>query len=98
MSNPTAVCEADSSAAGMEEPAYETQQMVDTQNVYVVEDGRLTLNSVQPSNSMNNYHNAENAMLVEMAPLSTDGSYVDSQVCLIIFRCMNCLIKHFVDS
>lgn len=85
LSNPTAVCEADSSAVGMEDSAYETQQMVDTQNVYVVEDdGRLTLNSVEPSNSMNSYHNPENAMLVEMAPLSTDGSYVDSQVCIIV--------------
>ena len=94
MSNPTAVCEADSSAVGMEESAYETQQMVDTQNVYVVEDGRLSLNSVQPSNSINTYHhNAENAMLVEMAPLSTDGSYVDSQVCLVSFRSLTCIIK-----
>lgn len=84
LSNPTAVCEADSSAAEMEDSAYDTQQMVDTQNVYVVEDdGRLTLKSVEPSNSMNSYHNTENAMLVEMAPLSTDGSYADSQVYIV---------------
>ena len=76
MSNPTAVCEADSSAAGMEDSSYEVQQMVDTQNVYVVEDGQL----IQPSNSMASYHNGDNTMLVEMAPLSTDGSYVNSQV------------------
>lgn len=83
MTNPTAVCEADSSAAEMEESGYETQQMMDTQNVYVVEDGRLTLNSVQQSSSMSAYHNTDNTMLVEMAPLSTDGSYVNSQVNLI---------------
>jgi hypothetical protein len=82
MSNPTAVCEADSSAAGMEDSSYEAQQMVDTQNVYVVEDGRLT---VQQSNSMASYHNADNTMLVEMAPLSTDGSYVNSQVTVRYF-------------
>lgn len=82
MSNPTAVCEADSSAAGMEDSSYEAQQMVDTQNVYVVEDGRLT---VQQSNSMASYHNADNTMLVEMAPLSTDGSYVNSQVTIRYF-------------
>lgn len=84
MSNPTAVCEADSSAAGIEDSAYETQQMVDTQNVYVVEEnGQLTLNSVQQSNPIASYHNADNAMLVEMAPLPTDGSYVNSQVKLL---------------
>lgn len=78
--NPTAVCEADSSAVGMEEAQYEGHEMVDAQNVYVVQDGRLTLNSVQQPVTMDQYQNQENAMLVEMAPMSADGTYGNAEV------------------
>lgn len=72
---PATVCEADSSAAGMEEAAagYDPDEMDSSQqNVYVVE-------GEQQSGSLTPFHNSETAMLVEMAPLATE-SYVNSQV------------------
>lgn len=90
-SNPT-VCEADSSAVGdaMDEAnavvSYENQEMDSSshhhQHVYVVDngDGHLTLNSVPQTGSATPYHHSDSSMLVEMAPLSADGTFVNSQV------------------
>ena len=76
MENTAAVCEADTSAS------YSGHQLA--QSVYVVdESGGLTLNSINRDGSMSAYHNSEAGasaghMLVEMAPMSTDGSYVNT--------------------
>ena len=64
-----AVCEADSSAAYVG-----GEIAMGSQSVYVVDDG-MALNSIPQTGSMTPYHNPENSMLVEMAPLSTDESY-----------------------
>ena len=88
------VCEADSSAVGdsMDESAtvvsYNENQEMDTSshhqhhNVYVVDNGNghLTLNSVPQTGSVTPFHHSDSSMLVEMAPLSTDGTFVNSQV------------------
>ena len=91
VSNPT-VCEADSSAVGdaMDETNavvnYENQEMDSSshhhQHVYVVDngDGHLTLNSVPQTGSVAPYHHSDGSMLVEMAPLSADETFVNSQV------------------
>ncbi len=48
-----------------------------------------TTHSIQPS--ISNY----NAMLDEIDPLSTDESHVNSQVCKMIFRCINRIMQPF---
>jgi len=77
---PATVCEADSSAAGMEETAgYDPDEMDSSQqNVYVVE-------GEQQSGSLTPFHNSDTAMLVEMAPLATE-SYVNSQVLKFLIK------------
>ena len=72
------ICEADSSAVGLNGSVFSGEEVaMGSQSVYVVDDG-MALNSIPQSGSMTPYQNSENAMLVEMAPLSTDGSYVNS--------------------
>ena len=77
------VCGADGSAVGLNGAVFSGAEVtMDSQSVYVVDDS-MALNSIPQSDSMTPYHNSESAMLVEMAPLPTDGSYVNShtQVC-----------------
>ena len=95
---PATVCEADSSAAGLEEAAYDGQEAMDSQNVYVVENGdQLALNSVPQSASMTPYHNPGNSMLVEMAPLATeDGSFVTNQVLVSLLFSLNSTLITFL--
>lgn len=63
------VCEADSSAEQM----YHHHQ--GGASVYVVDDGGMSLSAMQNAASMAPYENPEGAMLVEMAPMATDGAY-----------------------
>lgn len=83
------VCEADSSAVGLNSAVFSGEGVtMGSQSVYVVDDG-MALNSIPQSGSMTPYHNPENTMLVEMAPLPTDGSYVNSHTQVYSFIMMD---------